>query len=146
MASSQKLFLPKVFLQAHELMLNAFAFDQQGQVTEAHDSYMQATRLYAPLFKKFPHAAYPEIWRRGAELCLSRAKQIFTYQSKGKQPHLRGVARKPAYEAQEEDLKASLRRTRVIPDRNLRWSKDLLGLEQAKKEVEKVVLLPLLHP
>ena len=137
--------LPKVFLQAHELMLNAFAFDLKRQVSEAHDLYMQATKLYAILFKKFPHVAYPDIWRRGAGLYFSRAKQIFAYQAKGKLPHLKGVASKSNSIDQEEDLKESLWRTRITPDPKLRWS-DLFGLDQAKKEVEKVVLLPLHHP
>jgi len=51
-------------------MIQGFAFDQRGQLSNARDSYMQATRLYAPLFKKFPQAAYPDMWRREATLCL----------------------------------------------------------------------------
>ena len=129
MTSSEKLILLKVFLQAHELMLNAFAFNLKGQVAEAYDLYMQATKLYAPLFKKFPHVAYPNLWRRGAGLSFSRAKQIVAYQAKGKLPHLKGVASKSTSVDQEEDLKESLWRTKLILDPKLRWS-DLFGLDR----------------
>ena len=80
----KKPVLPKVFLQAHELMLQAFAYDQQGQLSEAHDLYMQATRLYVPLFKKFPQTAFLKIFLTEARLCFSRKKQIYSYLSNGK--------------------------------------------------------------
>jgi len=145
MASLKNPIIPKIFLQAHELMIQGFAFDQRGQLSDARDSYMQATRLYAPLFKRFPQAAYPDMWRREASLCLSRAKQISMHQSKGKTPHLQGVSSRPDHEQQEEDLKSSLRRTRVTPNPNLSWS-DLFGLDQVVREVKEVVIRPLEHP
>jgi AAA+ superfamily predicted ATPase len=134
--------LPKVFLQAHELMLKAFALDQQGQLKEAHDSYTQATRLFAPLFKKFPHTAFLKVWVTEARLCFSRKNQIHAFLSNGKAAHFRGRSGQPEFVQQEEDLKASMRRTRVEPDLNLSWA-DLFGLDQAVKEVKEVVLRPL---
>jgi len=43
MALSEKLVLPKVFLQAHELMLNAFAFDLKGKFLSNGEPYKNKT-------------------------------------------------------------------------------------------------------
>lgn len=142
MASST---LPKIYLQAHELMIQAFSYDQRGHFSDARDSYMQATRLFAPLLKRLPQTAFADMWVQEARLCLSRAKQISLLQAKGKNPHLNGVSGKPDSELQQEELKASLRRCRVIPNPNLSWS-DIFGLDQVVKEIQDLVILPLQHP
>jgi SpoVK/Ycf46/Vps4 family AAA+-type ATPase len=141
----EKPVIPKVFLQAHELMLEAFAYDQQGQLSDAYDLYMQVVRLYVPLFKRFPQTAFLKLFLRGTRLCFSRAKQISAYLSNGKISRSQGAVRRPDHEQQEEALKASMRRTRVVPDLNLTWS-DLFGLNQVVKEVKEVVIHPLHYP
>lgn len=134
--------IPKIYFQAQELMLRAFAFDQQGQFADARDFYMQASRLFALLFKKFPQAPMLPQWQKMAQLCLSRAKQLRLLRSKEKLSPPHDVSRESSHQLQQQELEAIIYDRRLTPNPNLSWN-NVFGLDQAIKVFQESIQLPL---
>jgi ATP-dependent 26S proteasome regulatory subunit len=140
--SGKKVKLPKPIFQAHYLSLRAQHFDQLRETTKAMRFYLKASRLFTSLLQNFPKMAYFPLWAEEARLCINRLKQLNT--SLG-QTSTNNLQTRSKQSAQPDSLKQIILQSRIIPNPNLSWS-DIIGLDQAVAELQKVVFLPLQRP
>ena len=68
--------IPKAIFQAQKIVQDARTCDHQDQYQQAIIFYMQATKIFLVLLKRYPEMPFHKQYVREVRLCLQRIKQL----------------------------------------------------------------------
>lgn len=139
--------IPIAIFQAQKLVQDARSYDHQDQYQKAIVYYMQATKTFTVLLKRYPQMPFHKQYAQEARLCLQRVKQLkpCLMNSTQSSNHPKTLRTKSKDDQEYAKLRERILRCRITPDPNLSWN-DIIGLEEVIHHIQETVLVPLRHP
>ncbi|MHA2248293.1 MAG: AAA family ATPase [Candidatus Hodarchaeales archaeon] len=139
--------IPKVIFHAQKIVQNARSYDHQNQYQKAITHYMQATKIFLVLLKRYPQMPFHRHYAQEIRLCLQRIKQLkpslidSTHSSKKTKESIPKLKEDKQY----VEMRERVLRCRITPDPNLSWN-DIIGLEEVIHHIHETVTYPLQNP
>ncbi len=139
--------IPKAIFQAQKLVQDARSYDHQDQYQKAIVYYMQATKTFIVLLKRYPQMPFHKQYTQEVRLCLQRVKQLkLCLMNSTQSPnHPKSGCIKSKDDQEYAELRKRILRCRITPDPNLSWN-DIIGLDEVIHHIQETVLVPLQHP